>query len=123
MISDRTQVMKKFLLSSKFLGSLSAISLVGVLALSTFSNSLGLKQSGLYQLSNGLGICFQRVNQSFTALMIRDFSSEFITKDFKSSESQKSGGFNPQALAALIQTNSLCTNAGKRFSSAGGLRI
>jgi hypothetical protein len=75
--------MKKFLLSSKFLGSLSAISLVGVLTLSTFSNSLGSKQSGLYQLSNGLGICFQRVNQSFTALMIRDFSSDFITNDFK----------------------------------------
>lgn len=76
--------MKKFLLSSKFLGGLSALSLIGVLTLSSFSNSLGVKQSGLYQLSNGLGICFQRVNQSFTALMIRDFSSDFITNDFKS---------------------------------------
>jgi hypothetical protein len=76
--------MKKFLLSSKFLGGLSALSLIGVLTLSSFSNSLGSKQSGLYQLSNGLGICFQRVNQSFTALMIRDFSSDFITNDFKS---------------------------------------
>lgn len=45
-------------------------------------NSLNVKEQKMTTLSNGVGTCFTRVNQSFTALMIQDFSSAYLQKDF-----------------------------------------
>jgi hypothetical protein len=42
------------------------------------------KSQTLGQASEGNSICFQRMTQSFTALMINDTSSQFLTKGFRS---------------------------------------
>lgn len=76
--------MKNFILSSRFLVGITGAALVGVIGFSLLSQTSATKQSALYQASNALGICFQRVNQTFTALMIRDFSSNYMQKNFQS---------------------------------------
>ncbi len=38
-------------------------------------------------LSSGIGTCFQRVSQTFTALMIKDLSSSYLQKDFMATTS------------------------------------
>lgn len=45
-------------------------------------NNLNVKAQKMTTLSNGVGTCFTRVNQSFTALMIQDFSSAYLQQDF-----------------------------------------
>lgn len=94
--------MKNLFSSSKLLIAIGGVSVALVLGFSLLGQSLASKQSGLYQLSNGLGICFQRVNQSFTALMIKDFSSDFMSKNFKATTgecfSELSNAFTSKAL-------------------------
>lgn len=45
-------------------------------------NSLNIKAQKMTTLSSGVGTCFTRINQSFTALMIQDFSSSYLSQDF-----------------------------------------
>ena len=75
--------MKNKLLEPKYFLGLGAFAITAILSLSFFSNGLGNAKSGLQLANSGLGICFQRVTQSFTALMIRDTASNYITKDFR----------------------------------------
>ena len=94
--------MKNFRLSSKMLIAIGCVSLISILGFSLLGQNLASKQTQLYQMANGLNICFQRVNQSFTALMIRDFSSDFMTKDFRNTTSdcfsEVSGSLSAKAL-------------------------
>lgn len=94
--------MKNIFLSSKMLVAVGCVSLVSIFGFANLGQSLATKQASFYQLSNGLGICFQRVNQSFTALMIKDFSSDFMTKDFRSTTgdcfSELSGAITAKSL-------------------------
>lgn len=75
--------MKNKILKPKFFLGLGAFAMTAILGLSFYSNGLGSAKSGLQLANSGLGICFQRVTQSFTALMIRDTASNYITKDFR----------------------------------------
>ncbi len=89
--------------------SLGGVSVALVLGFSLLGQSLASKQSGLYQLSNGLGICFQRVNQSFTALMIKDLSSEFMTKDFKATTGECFSELSSAFAAKSLMTGAIKT--------------
>ncbi len=64
-----------------------AAGLIGITSLVTMSY-IGLNsasnRSDIYRLNSGIDICFQRISQSFTALMIRDLSSAYLSKDFHS---------------------------------------
>lgn len=102
--------MKNIFLSSKVLVGLGLVSLVSILGFSLLGQNFASKQSSLYQLSNGLGICFQRVNQSFTALMIKDFSSEFMTKDFRSRTGDCFSELSSTLTSKSLMTNNLKTN-------------
>lgn len=74
--------------------NINSISLsIGLLSIT----SLALMATGSWQqknaikqmsLSSGVGTCFQRVTQSFTALMISDFSSTYLTKPFMDTTSE-----------------------------------
>jgi hypothetical protein len=46
------------------------------------SNHFTKKAGSETALSNGAGTCFQRVTQSFTALMIQDFNSGYLSRSF-----------------------------------------
>lgn len=101
--------MKNILVSSKILVGISCISLVSILGFSLLGQNFASKQSSLYQLSNGLGICFQRVNQSFTALMIKDFSSDFMTKDFRGRTGDCFSELSSTIAAKSLMTNNIKT--------------
>jgi hypothetical protein len=75
--------MKRMILTTKFFGAMAAVSLISLIAISNTGNSLGSNQSAIYKMASGINICFQRVNQTFTALMLKDLSSDFIKNDFK----------------------------------------
>jgi len=76
--------MKKNFLKPKIITIMAALSLALVLGVSGVNHSLNSKQVSLHKINNGIGICFQRVTQTFTALMIREIGSEYLTKDFRS---------------------------------------
>lgn len=80
--------MKKILLTSKFFVFTGALSLMALVTISASNNSLSTKQAGLYKLASGTNICFQRVSQTFNALMLRDLGSQYLTKDFKSTTAE-----------------------------------
>ena len=89
--------------------AIGCVSLVSILGMSLVGQNLATKQSSLYQLSNGLGICFQRVNQSFTALMIRDFTSDFMTKDFRATTGDCFSELSSSITAKALMTNQIKT--------------
>ncbi|MAX67588.1 MAG: hypothetical protein CME66_11685 [Halobacteriovoraceae bacterium] len=74
--------MKNSLLKPKVFISTTAFSLVVALGLAMISQSLNSSTLNLHKLNSGIGICFQRVTQTFTALMIKDFGSDFLNKEF-----------------------------------------
>ena len=51
-------------------------------------NSMNVKAQKMATLSNGVGTCFTRINQSFTALMIQDFSSSYLQPNFMSASQE-----------------------------------
>ena len=53
-----------------------------------FGNNLLNKQASLYQASSGSSVCFQRITQTFTSLMIKDFSSSYLSPDFRTMTSE-----------------------------------
>lgn len=68
--------------SAKALWTIGLTATLGVLSFSYLNFSTSKSQVGLHKVHSGVGICFQRVSQSFTALMIKDLSSNFLTSDF-----------------------------------------
>ena len=46
-------------------------------------SSFAGKQVSLYKINSGLGICQQRISQTFTALIIKDLGSQYLQNDFK----------------------------------------
>lgn len=85
------------------------VSLVSIFGFATLGQNLAGKQSSLYQMSNGLGICFQRVNQSFTALMIKDLSSDFMTKDFRATTGDCFSELSSAITARALMTDTIKT--------------
>ena len=75
--------MKRMILTSKFLAAVAGISLISLVMISTTGNNLSNKQASIFKMASGMNICFQRVSQTFNALMLKDFSSNFISNDFK----------------------------------------
>jgi len=51
-------------------------------------NNLLNKQASLYQASSGSSVCFQRITQTFTSLMIKDFSASYLSSDFRTMTSE-----------------------------------
>ena len=101
--------MKNIFLSSKILVGLGCISLVSILGFSMLGQNFAAKQASLFQVSNGLGVCFQRVNQSFTALMIKDFSSDFMTKDFRATTGDCFSELSSAIAAKSLMTTNIKT--------------
>lgn len=77
--------MKRFFISSKLMAIVGGFAMLAITGLSYTNYQLGSKDSAVKDLSSGVGTCFQRVSQTFTALMIRDFSSNYLNPSFKSS--------------------------------------
>jgi len=75
--------MKRMILTTKFLAVVAGISLVSLVMISTTGSNLSTKQASIYKMASGMNVCFQRVNQTFTALMLRDLTSNFISNEFK----------------------------------------
>lgn len=88
--------MKNIVTSSKFLITTTVISLVTMGVVAVGGNSLSHSQSSIYKLSNGLGVCFQRINQSFTALMLRDLKSQYLSSDFQATTGECLGQVSSQ---------------------------
>ena len=64
--------------------AVASIGLISLITLSFTGINSAQKRSDLYRLNSGIDICFQRISQSFTALMIRDLSSQYLSADFHS---------------------------------------
>lgn len=77
--------MKDKLMKPKYFLSLGTIAFSFIIGLSYSYQGLGGDQIKLHNANSGLNICFQRVSQSFTALMIRDVKSSYLGKSFRAS--------------------------------------
>jgi len=71
-------------LKSHLKGAQILLGAVTVLTISLMVSGNLASQNAVKQmsLSSGVGTCFQRVSQTFTALMIKDLSSTYLQKDF-----------------------------------------
>lgn len=58
---------------------------IGSFFLANYFGNIAMKERAL---SNGSGTCFQRVTQTFTALMIQDFNSPYLSKNFMGTTGQ-----------------------------------
>jgi hypothetical protein len=67
-----------------------AIGVFSILSISLVATSSWQQKTAVKQmsLSSGVGTCFQRVTQSFTALMISNFTSNYLTKPFMDTTSE-----------------------------------
>ncbi len=76
--------MRDLILKPRFYYGLLGLS-VGMILVSSLSNyKLNGDLQKVQKANAGLGICFQRVTQTFTSLMIKDFSSGYLNNDFRS---------------------------------------
>lgn len=67
---------------SKFAYPLILVCAIG-LGWSHWSSSQNIQtMNSLHMTSNSLGICFERVGQSFMAIMLKDFSNNYVNNDF-----------------------------------------
>ena len=71
------------LTSKRGLWSFTTICLIGIVAGSTMWFQAGQSLNQMTQAKTGNDICFQRITQTFTALMVKDTSSQFLTDGFK----------------------------------------
>tara|TARA_Y100000768_G_C23990989_1_gene692946 strand:+ start:9746 stop:11098 length:1353 start_codon:yes stop_codon:yes gene_type:complete len=71
------------LTSRRGLISFTGICLTGLIAGSTLLFQAGQNVNQMTQAKSGNDICFQRITQTFTALMVQDKGSQFLTDDFK----------------------------------------
>lgn len=74
--------MKNFVSKKTFYAILTCSVLLG-LTLTGLQYHYGVQERGFAGASNGLNICAKRVAQSFTALMIQDFGSNYLSQSFK----------------------------------------
>ena len=107
--------MKRFAIKSKYLAVISAISLTSLFGISLMNNSIMQKHSLLQQASSGVGVCFQRVTQSFTALMINDLSSNYLSSEFKSMTSECFSELN-STMSSIVGAKSVL-NASNNITS------
>lgn len=70
----------------------SLVLLATTLGLLSITAMVGQNRASFYNdlsnLNNGTGICFTRVTQAFTALMVSDLKSPYLTSDFKNLTSE-----------------------------------
>lgn len=70
------------------------LTLIGFICLTSLTVSLGLQQANIGKINNalnlksGVGTCFERVSQSFTALMTKNISSIYLSKTFLNTTSE-----------------------------------
>ena len=76
--------MKEKLLKTKSIMGMGILAIGMIFGISILNNNLLSQQTSFLKLNNGVGICFQRITQTFTALMIRDLRSDYLTSDFRS---------------------------------------
>lgn len=79
--------MKKFTqnnLSTRSIFTIAGVCFVAVLAGLGSLYQANSKLNNLSEAKAGSGICFQRITQTFTAMMVRDAGSQFLTDTFKS---------------------------------------
>ncbi len=79
----RDVIMKNLISNPKFHWAIITVAIMTGISTTYISHGFSGQSSSYYKLSNGLNICFQRVTQTFTSLMISSFSSDYLTKDFK----------------------------------------
>lgn len=97
--------MKKTLLKPKTILASGILSIGLIFGLSLVNHNLGAKQASVHKANSGVGICFQRVTQTFTALMIGDFKSSYLGKNFRNITSECLGEVT-KALSSLdVQSN------------------
>ncbi len=77
------QIMKKNLPSIRTFSFIAIAAAISLVAMSILARNFTQKQMGYHQAKAGANICFQRITQTFTALMIRDFSSAYLETDFR----------------------------------------
>jgi hypothetical protein len=75
--------MIKILMKPKVLLGVCGLSLISLFSISMMNNSIMQKHSKLQTMNGGVGVCFQRITQTFTALMIKDLSSSYLSESFK----------------------------------------
>lgn len=73
----------KFIRSTnrKFLMGVIVASVLAISSFFLFQSGIG-KSQNLSQLNNGLNTCFNRVTQTFTAIMIQQLESAYLTREF-----------------------------------------
>lgn len=79
---------KQILFNKVFIASIMGVSSISLMGLVSFSHFNSAKLNSFNTAQSGIGICFQRVTQSFTALMIGDLKSNYISKNFNSMTSE-----------------------------------
>lgn len=94
------------LLTKKNLLIISAFSICGLFFGNQLTQSYSQKQIGLYKANSGLGICQQRLIQSFTALMIKDLSSDYLGESFREMTSECLGEVS-EMLSTLTTSQSI----------------
>lgn len=78
----------KLKLESKHFIIFGAISVLGLMSSVFIGKSISSTQVKLYKANSGIGVCHQRVIQTFTAVMIKDLSSNYLKNDFKDMTSE-----------------------------------
>ena len=71
------------LIAPKSLALIAAFSVLGIFVGSKLNQNYTQNQVDLYKANSGLGICKQRIIQSFTAIMIKDLSSNYLSEGFQ----------------------------------------
>lgn len=79
--------MKK-LLQPKYFISIGVLSVMSLFGASYLGRTISQSQVQLYKVNSGLGICQQRIAQTFTALMIKQIGSEYLQQDFRQMTSE-----------------------------------
>jgi hypothetical protein len=99
--------MKKLFFEPKTILATGIIAIGLICGLSFVNYNMNSSQSSLHKANSGVGICFQRVTQTFTALMIRDFGSNYLSQNFRNITSECLGEVT-KALSTLgVQKNVL----------------
>lgn len=104
--------MKKNLFKTKYLMGGALLGLLMTFGVSLINHKLSSREISIYGAGSGVGICFQRVTQTFTALMIRELQSSYLSSEFRDMTSEC---FNEVgSLLSKFQTKDLVL---KRFNN------
>jgi hypothetical protein len=108
--------MIKTLMKPKVLLSVCGFSLISLFSISMMNNSIMQKHSKLQQMNGGVGVCFQRVTQTFTALMIKDLTSSYLSSSFKNVTGECFSDLT-SSMKNLMASNEQSLNAANNLSS------